>query len=154
MEEVKKLKKSVRIRMEKEAAREYKEQNQGQLGASKAALNNVPTSPRKMRLVADMIRNQRVDKALHMLSFAPQAGAVHMKKLLLSAVANWKINNENVRFDETKLFVKQVFVDGGRVLKRLRPAPQGRGYRVRKRSNHINIVIDMIAEETKTVDNN
>lgn len=107
-----------------------------------AKLRNVPTSPRKMRLVADLIRGQRVSRALGLLKYQPQGGAATMQKVLLSAVANWQQKNEDFNIEDADLFVKTVFVDGGPVLKRLRPAPQGRGHRIRKRSNHITIVVD------------
>ncbi|MFC5410527.1 50S ribosomal protein L22 [Larkinella bovis] len=110
-----------------------------------AKLKNVPSSPRKMRLVADMIRGQKVSKALGILRYQPQAGAALLEKLLLSAVANWQQKNENERAEDADLFVKTIFVDGGRMLKRLRPAPQGRGHRIRKRSNHVTIVIESAA---------
>lgn len=107
-----------------------------------AKLRNVPTSPRKMRLIADLIRGQRVSQALGILRYQPQFGAATLQKVLLSAVANWQQKNEDVRIEEADLFIKTIFVDGGPMLKRLRPAPQGRGHRIRKRSNHITIVID------------
>ncbi|WP_247232662.1 50S ribosomal protein L22 [Telluribacter sp. SYSU D00476] len=109
---------------------------------ARAILRNVPTSPRKMRLVADMIRGQKVSKALAILKFQPQAASSTLHKVLLSAVANWQQGNEGSRIEDADLYVKTVFVDGGRMLKRLRPAPQGRAHRIRKRSNHITIVID------------
>ena len=123
-----------------------------------AKLRNVPTSPRKMRLVADLIRGQRVSRALGLLKYQPQAGAAVMQKVLLSAVANWQQKNEDINIEDADLFVKTIFVDGGPVLKRLRPAPQGRGHRIRKRSNHITIVIDSASEandyvETETSEN-
>lgn len=107
-----------------------------------AKLNNNPTSTRKMRLLADLIRGMEVEKALNILKFHPKHPSTPLEKLLLSAVANWKVKNEGARVEDANLFVKTVFVDGGRVLKRMRPAPQGRGYRVRKRSNHVTIVVD------------
>jgi large subunit ribosomal protein L22 len=107
-----------------------------------AKLKDVPTSPRKMRLIADLIRGQRVSRALGILKFQPQAGAATLQKVLLSAVANWQQKNANERIEDADLYVKTIFVDGGPMLKRLRPAPQGRGHRIRKRSNHITIVID------------
>ncbi len=107
-----------------------------------AKLNNCPTSPRKMRLVADIIRGKEVDKALAILRYTKKEAAGRLEKLLLSAISNWQAKNEGVRVEESKLFVKEVFVDSGRVLKRLRPAPQGRAYRIRKRSNHVTIVVD------------
>ncbi|RIV27523.1 50S ribosomal protein L22 [Fibrisoma montanum] len=110
-----------------------------------AKLKNVPTSPRKMRLIADLIRGQRVSRALGLLKYQPQAGAAILQKVLLSAVANWQQKNEDERIEDADLYVKTIFVDGGPMLKRLRPAPQGRGHRIRKRSNHITIVIDSAA---------
>ncbi len=110
-----------------------------------AKLKNVPSSPRKMRLVADLIRGQRVSRALGILRYQPQAGAVVLQKVLLSAVANWQQKNEDARIEDADLFVKTIFVDGGTMLKRLRPAPQGRGHRIRKRSNHVTIVVDSAA---------
>lgn len=107
-----------------------------------AKLNNVPTSPRKMRLVANLIRGQQVNKALSILKFEPKNGAAKLEKLLLSAIANWQAKNEDVRLEDADLFVKEIFVDGGRILKRLRPAPQGRAHRIRKRSNHVTLVVD------------
>lgn len=107
-----------------------------------AKLNNNPTSTRKMRLLADLIRGLDVEKALNILKFHPKHPSTPLEKLLLSAVANWKAKNEGARVEDANLFVKTVFVDGGRVLKRMRPAPQGRGYRIRKRSNHVTIVVD------------
>ena len=113
-----------------------------------AKLKNYPTSPRKMRLLADLIRGKKVDKALAILENSPKHPAVPLHKLLWSAVYNWKVKNEGG--DEHELIVKTVMVDGGRTLKRMRPAPQGRGYRVRKRSNHVTLVVDhpqVITEE-------
>ena len=106
-----------------------------------AKLNNCPSSPRKMRLVCDLIRNVEVTKALDILKFNTKDAARDVEKLLKSAIANWQAKNSNT--DET-LVVKEVFVDSARVLKRLRPAPQGRGYRIRKRSNHVTIVLDNV----------
>jgi large subunit ribosomal protein L22 len=107
-----------------------------------ARLNNCPTSPRKMRLVADIIRGKEVDRALAILKYTKKEAATRLEKLLLSAIANWQAKNEGVRIEDSNLFVKEIFVDSGRVLKRLRPAPQGRAYRIRKRSNHVTIVVD------------
>lgn len=109
-----------------------------------AILRNVPTSPRKMRLVADLIRGKKVNVALGMLKYEPKVGAAKIEKLLLSAIANWQQKNEGERVDESNLYVKTIFVDGGRILKRFRPAPQGRAYRIRKRSNHVTIVVDTV----------
>ena len=107
-----------------------------------AKLNNVPTSPRKMRLVANLIRGQRVNRALSILKFESKYGAAKLEKLLLSAIANWQAKNEDARLEDADLFVKEIFVDSGRILKRLRPAPQGRAHRIRKRSNHVTLVVD------------
>jgi large subunit ribosomal protein L22 len=109
-----------------------------------AKLNNVPTSPRKMRLVADMIRGKKVNIALGLLKYEAKVGAEKVEKLLLSAIANWQQKNSGERADESNLYVKTIFVDGGRILKRFRPAPQGRAYRIRKRSNHVTIIVDTI----------
>jgi len=106
-----------------------------------AKLRNYPTSPRKMRLLADLIRGHKVERALAMLEHNPKHPAVPLRKLVLSAINNWKQKNESG--DESELVVKTVFVDGARTLKRMRPAPQGRGYRVRKRSNHVTLIVDV-----------
>src|SRR6516162_5786309 len=106
-----------------------------------AKLRNYPTSPRKMRLLADLIRGHRVERALAILEHNPKHPAVPLRKLVLNAINNWKQKNESG--DETELVVKTIFVDGARTLKRMRPAPQGRGYRVRKRSNHVTLVVDV-----------
>ncbi|HVF81030.1 MAG TPA: 50S ribosomal protein L22 [Flavisolibacter sp.] len=105
-----------------------------------AKLRNYPTSPRKMRLLADLIRGMKVEKALAELEFNPKHPSVPMRKLVLSAISNWKQKNEGG--DESQLIVKTIMVDGARTLKRMRPAPQGRGYRVRKRSNHVTVIVD------------
>lgn len=112
-----------------------------------AKLNNYPTSPRKMRLLADLIRGMKVDKALAVLDHNPKHPAVPLRKLVLSAISNWKSKNEGQ--DETALLVKTIMVDGARVIKRMRPAPQGRGYRVRKRSNHVTLVVDIAGGSAK-----
>ena len=109
-----------------------------------AVLRDCPTSPRKMRLVIDLIRGIEVNKALDVLKYSSKEASRRVEKLLKSAVANWQIKNEGVRLEDTTLLVKQAFVDSGRSLKRLRPAPQGRGYRVRKRSNHVTLVLESI----------
>lgn len=111
-----------------------------------ARLNNVPTSPRKMRLVADMIRGESVNKALNILKFESKVGGAKLEKLLLSAVANWQAKNEELKLEEADLYIKEVKVDSGRILKRLRPAPQGRAHRIRKRSNHVTMVVDNLRE--------
>lgn len=107
-----------------------------------AKLCNCPTSPRKMRLVADLIRGKEVNRALGILKYSKQDASNRLEKLLLSAIANWQSKNEGVRIEDSNLYVKSINVDGGRMLKRLRPAPQGRGYRIRKRSNHVTIFVD------------
>lgn len=107
-----------------------------------AKLNNYPTSPRKMRLLADLIRGMEVEKALGILQFNPKHPAVPMYKLLKSAINNWEQKNADEKVEDAGLVVKTVMVDCGRVIKRMRPAPQGRGYRVRKRSNHVTLVVD------------
>lgn len=109
-----------------------------------AKLNNVPTSPRKMRLIADMIKGERVSKALNVLKFDAKVGAPRLEKLLLSAIANWQNSNEDASLEDADLFIKEIRVDSGRMLKRLRPAPQGRAHRIRKRSNHVTLVIDSL----------
>ncbi|GAP71024.1 LSU ribosomal protein L22P [Bacteroidales bacterium 6E] len=107
-----------------------------------AVLRDCPTSPRKMRLVADMIRGMEVNKALDVLKFSSKEASRRVEKLLLSAVANWQAKNEGVRIEENTLVVSRIMVDSGRILKRLRPAPQGRAHRIRKRSNHVTIYVD------------
>jgi large subunit ribosomal protein L22 len=107
-----------------------------------ARLNNQPTSPRKMRLLADLIRGLDVEKALNTLKFSPKHPSVPLEKLLLSAIANWRQKNEGEDVVNANLYVKTIFVDAGRTLKRMNPAPQGRAYRLRKRSNHVTIVVD------------
>jgi len=102
-----------------------------------------------MRLLADLIRGKKVDYALNVLKFNAKEASGRLEKLLLSAVANWQAKNEGIRIEEANLFVKEVFVDSARQLKRLRPAPQGRGYRIRKRSNHVTIVVDSKSVESK-----
>ena len=107
-----------------------------------AKLNNYPTSPRKMRLLADLIRGMEVDKALGVLQFNPKHPAVPLYKLLKSAINNWEQKNADAKVEDAGLIVKTIMVDGGRVIRRMRPAPQGRGYRIRKRSNHVTLVVD------------
>jgi large subunit ribosomal protein L22 len=106
-----------------------------------AKLNNCPTSPRKMRLVADLVRGEDVEKALAILRFNTKEASRRLEKLLLSAIANWQAKNEDADIEQAELFVKEIRVDGGRMLKRLRPAPQGRAHRIRKRSNHVTLVL-------------
>jgi large subunit ribosomal protein L22 len=114
-----------------------------------AKLNNYPTSPRKMRLLVDMIRGMQVEKALAILEHNPKHPAVPLRKLVISAISNWKAKNEGA--DENTLIVKTIMVDGARVIKRMRPAPQGRGYRVRKRSNHVTVIVDAGTPSPKAV---
>lgn len=107
-----------------------------------AVLKNCPTSPRKMRLVADLVRGEDVNKALDILKFSQKEASNRLEKLILSAISNWQAKNEGVRIEDSSLFVKEIYVDSGRVLKRLRPAPQGRAHRIRKRSNHVTVVLE------------
>ena len=106
-----------------------------------AKLNNCPTSPRKMRLMADLVRGEKIDKALNLLKFSSKEASRRLEKLLLSAIANWQAKNEDASIEDADLFVKEIRVDGGTMLKRLRPAPQGRAHRIRKRSNHVTLVL-------------
>ena len=114
-----------------------------------AKLNNCPTSPRKMRLIADLIRGMDADKALAELKLNPKEASGRMEKLLLSALANWEAKNEGKRMDEANLYVSEVRVDSGRMLKRIQPASQGRAHRIRKRSNHVTLVVDSRQLEVK-----
>jgi large subunit ribosomal protein L22 len=114
-----------------------------------AILRNCPTSPRKMRLVTGLISGMEVNKALDVLKFSQQEASRRLEKLLLSAIANWQSKNEGVRVEESNLFVKKISVDGGRALKRLQTAPQGRAYRVRKRSNHVTLILDSVNKEVE-----
>jgi large subunit ribosomal protein L22 len=115
-----------------------------------AKLRNNPTSTRKMRLLADLVRGMEVEKALNVLKFHPKHPSVPLEKLLLSAISNWKQKNEDTRVEDAGLYIKTIFVDAGSMLKRMRPAPQGRGYRIRKRSNHVTIVVDSKAAAKPT----
>ena len=135
----KKTKRSVLKREKRDAKKEA-----AKTGPVVAKLSNVPTSPRKMRLVADLIRGERVSKALNILKYEPKVGAPKLEKLLLSAISNWEAKNQDVKLEEADLIVKDIWVDGGRILKRLRPAPQGRAHRVRKRSNHVTLVVESL----------
>ena len=114
-----------------------------------AKLNNEHTSPRKMRLLVDLVRGMKVENALAVLEHNPKHSAVPLRKLILSAISNWKAKNEGA--DENTLIVKTIMVDGARVIKRMRPAPQGRGYRVRKRSNHVTVIVDAAVEKVQKV---
>ncbi|WP_299102661.1 50S ribosomal protein L22 [uncultured Winogradskyella sp.] len=109
-----------------------------------AKLNNCPTSPRKMRLVADLVRGEKAEKALQILRFSQKEASRRLEKLVMSAIANWQAKNEDADVEEAKLYIKEIRVDGGAMLKRLRPAPQGRAHRIRKRSNHVTVVVDAI----------
>ena len=114
-----------------------------------ASLKNVPTSPRKMKLVADLIRGKEVNHALGILKFSKQEASGRLEKLLLSAIDNWKQKNEGKDVDQANLYVKTIFVDSARILKRLRPAPQGRAHRILKRSNHVTIFVDIKPTENQ-----
>lgn len=116
-----------------------------------ARLADCPTSPRKMRLVADQIRGMRVELALHLLKTSPKEASERLRKLLLSAISNWQKKNEGERIEDANLIVKSVHVDGGRMLKRVQPAPQGRAHRVRKRSNHVTMIVDTLVEAPEAV---
>lgn len=122
----------------RERALEIKEAKKTQYYAK---LNNCPTSPRKMRLVADLIRGEKVENALNILRFNPKEASGRLETLLLSAIANWQAKNEEGSVEDAGLFVKEIRVDGGTMLKRLRPAAQGRAHRIRKRSNHVTLVL-------------
>lgn len=117
-----------------------------------AKLNNVPTSPRKMRLVADIIRGEEIQKALGILKYSKQHASISLEKLLLSAIANWQVKNEGADVEEAGLYVKTISVDSARQLKRIRTAPQGRAHRIRKRSNHVTIVLGTKEDKQKVED--
>jgi large subunit ribosomal protein L22 len=106
-----------------------------------AKLNNCPTSPRKMRLVADSVRGKKVDTALTILKFSQKEASNKLEKLLMSAISNWQSKNENSDVEQANLFIKEIRVDSAGMLKRLRPAPQGRAHRIRKRSNHVTLIL-------------
>ena len=114
-----------------------------------AKLNNCPTSPRKMRLVADVIRGEDVEKALNILKFNTKEASARLEKLLLSAIANWESKNEGSKIETSNLYVKEITVDSGRMLKRVQPAPQGRAHRIRKRSNHVKLVLSSRIQENQ-----
>lgn len=145
----KKTKRSVFKREKRDARREA-----ARTGSVTVSLRDVPTSPRKMRLVADLVRGERVSKALSILKYEPKAGASKIEKLLLSAIANWEARNQDSRIEDADLYVSRIWVDSGRILKRLRPAPQGRAHRIRKRSNHVTLVLDSMktAEAVEVVE--
>ena len=106
-----------------------------------AKLNNCPTSPRKMRIVADSVRGKKVDMALTILKFSQKEASNRLEKLLMSAISNWQSKNEDADVEQANLFIKEIRVDSAGMLKRLRPAPQGRAHRIRKRSNHVTIIL-------------
>ena len=146
-ETVKKTKRSVAKRAKIAAVKEA-----AKTGPATAYLKDVPTSPRKMRLVADMIRGVRVNHALNLLKYEAKYSSQKLEKLLLSAISNWEVKNTDKKLEEADLYIKEIFVDGGRQLKRLRPAPQGRAHRIRKRSNHVTLVVDSMKPETEKVE--
>jgi large subunit ribosomal protein L22 len=118
-----------------------------------ARLNNCPTSPRKMRLVVDLIRGKKVEEAFNILRFnVKKESSLRVEKLLRSAVANWEQKNEGARVEDSQLYVKTIFVDGGAMQKRMLPAPQGRAYRIRKRSNHVTLIVDSKLATSATVE--
>jgi len=127
-------------------AEQNKEAKKGQYYA---VLRNCPTSPRKMRLVTDMIKGVEVNKALDMLRFSTKEASQRVEKLLLSAIANWQAKNEGARIEESRLIVKEAFVDQSRSLKRIQPAPQGRAHRIKKRSNHVTVMLESKQEAVK-----
>lgn len=129
----------------KESAEKYKEAKKTK---AFAILRNCPTSPRKMRLVVDMIRGKEVNLALDILRYSSKEAARKVEKLVMSAVNNWQQKNEGKRIEDNPLFVKEIFVDEGKTLKRIQPAPRGRAHRIRKRSNHVTVVVDTIQTET------
>ncbi len=112
-----------------------------------ARLRNVPTSPRKMRLVADLVRGMDVEQALNVLQHLQKENAKYVYQLLRSAIANWEVKNEGARIEDNELYIKEIFVDGGRMLKRIQPAPQGRAHRIRKRSNHVTLILGNRVQE-------
>lgn len=126
------------------AAEQRKQENKAKYFAS---LKDCPTSPRKMRLVIDLIRGMEVNHALDVLKFSTKDASSPVEKLLKSAIANWQAKNEGVRIEDVRLVVSQAFVDQGKTLKRLRPAPQGRAHRIRKRSNHVTIYVDTVKKQ-------
>ena len=114
-----------------------------------ARLNNCPISPRKMRLVADQVRGQKIDKAISILKFSPKEASIKLEKLLISAISNWQSKNESEDIEKAGLIIKEIRVDSAGMLKRLRTAPQGRAHRIRKRSNHVTVVLESKQIETK-----
>ena len=130
----------------KETAEKYKAAKKSK---AFAILRNCPTSPRKMRLVVDMVRGKEVNYALDILRYSSKEAAKRVEKLVMSAVNNWQQKNEGQRIEDNPLYIKEIFVDEGRTLKRIQPAPQGRAHRIRKRSNHVTVVVDTITESKK-----
>ena len=117
-----------------------------------ARLRNVPTSPRKMRIVADMIRGMNVETAMAVLEHSPKEASGRLYKLLRSAIANWDVKNEGERVEDNQLYVKEISVDSGRILKRIQPAPQGRAHRIRKRSNHVTLILGNRVQKVEEVE--
>jgi large subunit ribosomal protein L22 len=117
-----------------------------------AVLRNCPSSPRKMRLVADLIRGENVNRALDILRFNAKDASKKLEKLVMSAVSNWQVKNENIRLEDSNLVIKEIMVDQAKMLKRIRPAPQGRAFRIRKRSNHVTVVLGDVSEVSATTE--
>jgi large subunit ribosomal protein L22 len=117
-----------------------------------AVLRNCPSSPRKMRLVADLIRGENVNRALDILRYNAKDASKRLEKLVMSAVSNWQVKNESVRLEDSNLIIKEIMVDQARMLKRIRPAPQGRAYRIRKRSNHVTVVLGDVKDEAASTE--
>ncbi len=117
-----------------------------------ARLRNVPTSPRKMRIVADLVRGMNVENAMSVLEHTSKEAAGRLYKLLRSAIANWEVKNEGQRVEDNQLFIKEISVDGGRMLKRIQPAPQGRAHRIRKRSNHVTLILGNRVQKVEEVE--
>ena len=136
-----------RKRLAAEARKEQKQQ------VCMARLVDNSTSPRKTRLMADVVRGKDVEYALNVLKYSKKESAEKIRKLILSAIANWQQKNETARVEDGALYVKEIFVDGGTMAKRLRTAPKGMGYRIRKRSNHITVVLDSRLESVEEVEN-
>ncbi len=118
-----------------------------------AVLRNCPSSPRKMRIVADLVRGEDVNRALDILRFNAKNASKKLEKLVMSAVSNWQVKNENIRLEDSNLVIKEIMVDQAKMLKRIKPAPQGRAYRVRKRSNHVTVVLGNMSTEVEKTEN-
>ena len=134
----------------KRLAADRRKQEQREVAFAK--LTDIPSSPRKMRLVADLVRGKEVFRALGILKFSNKEAAARLEKLLRSAIANWEAKNDR-KVESGELYISTIFVDPAPMLKRLRPAPQGRGYRIRKRANHVTVVVDTIDKDVKKTDN-